>query len=754
MDSLDKSNEFSMFQSMLDTGKESYERALSLYSKKNYLEAIGSLHVSIDNLYYKAKILLSKIYNDLIEASNDVFIQERYRLALLLYGITISEKGSYSNQAFNLLNKNYDTNKIETQGYSESVNLLGLLYYNGVGVKKDYDIAYNLFLESAMLNYPRGLVNLAYMQENGHTGYIEIEKAIQNLIKAIELEAYDACEKLCKIYNYVDVEYQNIIDEWIELLKENKGIVATNTLLEIAYIYINGKSVPQNNKKARDILEALKKDGNIVAKAHLAFMEFDEIRPNYESIEKELKDVLGNKTKEELGSESGILLNNLAYALQKQAETILDDPQKKQKVYEESFKYYTWASEKGINIAHLGLAQLYYEGLGVEKNILNAKCEIEKCDENTLAGRPVIAKLIHLPMIQLADKSIIEKVIEIGYQSHLLFEDSFDFLARYARENIEKAPQFLSHYTSFDTIRNILKIPDNADTNCGSLRMSNLQQVNDPSEGRSLINYISKKDIEISDFFDAINFKDITKRNGMEKMVYSVSFCEKNDNLNLWRLYGDNAKGVSIDIPKNIFAIPQNSFSMGKLFSEHSIMGSANVSAPIASIKENSKIKNIRTLLLFKVIYSDELKHKYFDIISSKLRRIIALHKDVCEASYSNEQEKEIFINHILELIKLAFIPYIFFFKNEEYKYENEWRLLSIHSHKDGVKLIDRNKESNSLYIDLPAFSFKDGKYRIVLGPNIKNKSAAETEIEYRISVNRIPNKQIKVVSSDIPYSG
>ena len=52
MDSLDKSKEFSMFQSMLDTGKESYERALSLYSKKNYLEAIESLYVSVDNLYY------------------------------------------------------------------------------------------------------------------------------------------------------------------------------------------------------------------------------------------------------------------------------------------------------------------------------------------------------------------------------------------------------------------------------------------------------------------------------------------------------------------------------------------------------------------------------------------------------------------------------------------------------------------------------------------------------------------------------
>ena len=111
MNSLDKSKEFSMFQSMLDIGKESYERALSLYSKKNYLDAIGSLYVSIDNLYYKAKILLSKIYNDLIEASNDVFIQERYNLALLLYGITISDKGSYSNQVFNLLNKNYDTNR-------------------------------------------------------------------------------------------------------------------------------------------------------------------------------------------------------------------------------------------------------------------------------------------------------------------------------------------------------------------------------------------------------------------------------------------------------------------------------------------------------------------------------------------------------------------------------------------------------------------------------------------------------------------
>lgn len=229
------------------------------------------------------------------------------------------------------------------------------------------------------------------------------------MIKAIELGAYDACEKLCKLYNYVDVENQNLIDKWVESLLVNKDVVATNALLEIASIYIEGEKVPQNNKKARYILELLKKSGNTEAKVRLAFMGFDEITPNYESITKELKDVLGNKTKEELTPENGILLNNLAYALQKQAETILDDPQKKQKVYEESFKYYTWASEKGINIAHLGLAQLYYEGLGVEKNILNAMYEVEKCDENTFAGRPIIAKLIHIPKIQLTDRSIIEK---------------------------------------------------------------------------------------------------------------------------------------------------------------------------------------------------------------------------------------------------------------------------------------------------------------------------------------------------------
>ena len=91
-----------------------------------------------------------------------------------------------------------------------------------------------------MLNYPRGLVNLAYMQENGHTGYIEIKKAIQNLIKAIELEAYDACEKLCKIYNYVDIENKNVIDKWIESLQINKDIIAINALLKIASIYIDG----------------------------------------------------------------------------------------------------------------------------------------------------------------------------------------------------------------------------------------------------------------------------------------------------------------------------------------------------------------------------------------------------------------------------------------------------------------------------------------------------------------------------------
>lgn len=116
--------------------------------------------------------------------------------------------------------------------------------------------------------------------------------------------------------------------------------------------------------------------------------------------------------------------------------------------------------------------------------------------------------------------------------------------------------QVLYHYTSLRSFERIVKN--------GYISLNDIIKSNDPAEGffafdalkeayKSLYrnNKIDKKTYEKlhKAYFDFSESETVFGR--FQHMILSISFCEPEISLALWRCYGDNGKGISFSISKN-----------------------------------------------------------------------------------------------------------------------------------------------------------------------------------------------------------
>lgn len=143
---------------------------------------------------------------------------------------------------------------------------------------------------------------------------------------------------------------------------------------------------------------------------------------------------------------------------------------------------------------------------------------------------------------------------------------------------LEKTPIQFIHYTSLTSAINIL--------NSGNIRLYNCLNLNDPSE----INYLLKN--------SPINFteKEVEKYKREHFILSGSMYKSMNDEeFNLWRLYGDQGRGVGI-----VFEVDNNIKNWPSIFLQKIVYG----------IKEGNS-KNIIGFLHFHKVFNDE--HKLFN---------------------------------------------------------------------------------------------------------------------------------------------
>ncbi len=137
-------------------------------------------------------------------------------------------------------------------------------------------------------------------------------------------------------------------------------------------------------------------------------------------------------------------------------------------------------------------------------------------------------------------ESIDENNIEYNNKEYWLDRNSEIKLITYILNDGKSIPSTLYRYTSVRSLERIFCEKERPSVH----GMSSLVAMNDTTEVDYANNYLCKKYVEI-------NKKELEKERNSSMHVYITSFSDKEDDLTMWRLYGDNAKGVCIVYDKS-----------------------------------------------------------------------------------------------------------------------------------------------------------------------------------------------------------
>ncbi|MGD8940790.1 MAG: hypothetical protein PVJ72_15505, partial [Gammaproteobacteria bacterium] len=172
-------------------------------------------------------------------------------------------------QSENGFNNNPQLSKPEHQ------YLLGMMYINGSGVEKDPNTALQWFLKAAQQNHSEAQYQLGQMYNTGMGVKANPEEAKTWLSKAAEGGLDKASESLKAI---IKAEEQRLLDNDINALanspvyaylqKANKGDI--DSQFQLGMIYLTGKEVDKDPKKAVRYLQLAAEDDHTKAQLQLA----------------------------------------------------------------------------------------------------------------------------------------------------------------------------------------------------------------------------------------------------------------------------------------------------------------------------------------------------------------------------------------------------------------------------------------------------------------------------------------------------
>lgn len=104
----------------------------------------------------------------------------------------------------------------------------------------------------------------------------------------------------------------------------------------------------------------------------------------------------------------------------------------------------------------------------------------------------------------------------------------------------EDTEQELAYYTSIETFRFLL--PEHAGEECGKLSVMHMAYMNDPNEGKTLQRFVCRKDAEDG---------ERSRKSVRNPYVFMKCFTSLIDDLPMWEMYGNHAKGCCVILDKD-----------------------------------------------------------------------------------------------------------------------------------------------------------------------------------------------------------
>lgn len=344
-------------------------------------------------------------------------------------------------------------------------------------------------------------------------------------------------------------------------------------------------------------------------------------------------------------------------------------------------------------------------------------------DKQLINNWPIIDvlyfRLENKDKIAKVDKLLPEKFVNI-------IKDVYEI-----KNNLRVDPNNLSddclcQYTGINSIKYLINnnkltnTLDGSNTSPAVLRLTNSNQMNDPLEGKVLLDYF-KKLIQNNNSKD----EDESKEDYVPSNAFISSASGSINKLSLWQEYADNAKGVCLIYDSEFLKEKLLKYESSKYQSSNS--KSANVQSP-----KGQKID------LYRMVYLKPIKNDKtdpFKITLSKLKNETSKENDVLKKKitgsitklvndfkilqgYANASSNKNYLKMALTCIST--ISYLF--KRDDYKDENEFRIMTTLYLQDPQIVNDFNSQNNVLMLrtytkDYDGNLIKVKYSKVLLGP-------------------------------------
>lgn len=332
----------------------------------------------------------------------------------------------------------------------------------------------------------------------------------------------------------------------------------------------------------------------------------------------------------------------------------------------------------------------------------------------------IFGSLLRLSDSQSLDRATISNLCEAFFelngkveeikQQHLIRDD----------ETVKQ----VAHFTTLDALHSMLLVSDGktimeAECYTGSrlLRLYHIAYMNDPQEGRRLLDLQHDNAELLREFFapaEQGNNHNFLWEN-QEFSVYCGSFTLRVDRLDLWRAYGRDGAGYCVVIPAKVFQ-PEPESNPSHVMHDAMRRGD-EVLAATRTIRSQAPA-------LYRIRYQTDEAEKTLEALNPILNSLKEMKQTIDNSKVSEAVDS---------LVRIVISDILYLYKNEEYASEEEARMIVAHNIANKELKLD-NQNPPRVYVETDAFLFQDEGTRIIIGPKVADKVAAELNLKYRLA--------------------
>ena len=140
-------------------------------------------------------------------------------------------------------------------------NMLGIWYKNGIGTKKNYNLAFEWFKKSAEQCLPPAICNLGHCYFTGNGIEKNVTKAIELYTVAINLGYYPIYSKMARCY-MEGIGVEKNVGKAISLLQYASGKNDAKAQVNLGACYLDGLGVEADYPKAIELIQSSAEKGN------------------------------------------------------------------------------------------------------------------------------------------------------------------------------------------------------------------------------------------------------------------------------------------------------------------------------------------------------------------------------------------------------------------------------------------------------------------------------------------------------------